>query len=270
MLASSERKPAIVRHRIERAPVAVGFLKVEKRRPGGRWELHAQGHNLVVTQAESLMAQMAIGAASSALSYIELGDPGPPATPPVLADTTLEQTTAVRKSLSTLTASGNVVTAETTFLTGEGNGFTYTEAGLFTGVLGSGTMFARKTFAGITKTSSFELKFTWFITFLVQTTGGECTGISLIGPSTVSALTFAVAAGGEASVAATFDFAVGANNVDFFLNGVRMIPGTNYVEAAAGALVGPVLGPAGNKGVNLTAFTLLPADEAFLIHRSLA
>lgn len=280
---------------VERGPVATGHVTVQMRpvdKPGGasvcdcdergvgcsHWETVHEDSNLVVTQAEQIMAQMAIGAANSALSYIELGDPLAPANTPTLADIALQQTTGQRKAVS-LVAAGNIVTAEATWASGEGNGFTYTEAGLFNGILGSGLMFARKVFAGITKTSAFEMRFTWLITFLVNTQGGECAGISLIGPSSVSSFTVYNAgtdtggAGGEASVAATFDFAVGANNIDVFLNGVRQVPGVDYIEVAAGALAAPIGGPPLNKGINFTGFTLKVApvvDQVFLIQRTLA
>lgn len=259
----------------EPAPYAIGVLRVETQdvdargEPVGPWETRVDHANLVVRQAESIMAQMAIGAANSALSYIELGDPVFPATPPQLSDLSLQSSTGQRKAV-TLTAVGNVVQAQATWLAAEGNGFVYTEAGLFNGLLGSGLMFARKVFNGITKTAAFQMKFTWFITFLVNTQGGDCSGVSLIGPSTVAAFTIYVSAlGGENSVAATFDFTVGANHVDAYLNGARLIPTKDYNEAASGALNAPIGGPPLNKGINLV-FPLNPGDEVFLIQRTLA
>lgn len=258
---------------LDRAPNARGHLTVETR-PAGEvddpdaWEKVVDQKNLVVTQAEVLMAQMAIGAANSAFNYIELGDPAFPAQSPALTDTILQQTTAQRK-VGTVTASNNVATTEVIFLTGDANGFTYTEAGLFTGVLGAGTMFARKAFAAITKTNAFQMRFTWRITFLVNTDGGDCSGVGLIAPTTVASFNVATAVGGEASIAALFDFVVGANHVDVFLDRQRLYPGLHYNEAGAGSLIGPVLGPAGNKGINLAGFTLNPANEVLLIQRTL-
>jgi hypothetical protein len=259
----------------EPAPFAIGVLRVETQAvdergaPVGEWETKVDHANLVVRQAEIIMAQMAIQSPNSGLSYIELGDPPFPATPPQLSDLSLQASTGQRKSV-TLTAVGNVVKAEATWLAGEGNGFTYTEAGLFNGLLGSGLMFARKVFNGITKTNAFQMRFTWFITFLVNTQGGDCSGVSLIGPSTVAAYTIYVATGGEASVAATFDFTVGANHVDVYLGGVRLVPTVDYNEAGSGALNAPIGGPPLNKGINLNAFLLNPGDEVFLIQRTLA
>ena len=256
---------------VERGPFAIGQLTVAMRPVGpdgtvGEWKTVEDGKNLVVTQAEGLMALMSVNAANSAFNYIELGDPSP-ATPPTLDDTTLQQTTGQRKAVSS-TVLGRTVTLEATFLTGEANGFTYTEAGLFTGPFAGGTMFARKAFAGITKTSSFELRFTWLITFLVQTSGGECAGIGLVGPSAVASYTVYNAVGAEASIAATFDFAVGANRVEVFLAGQRLIPGVHYNEAGP-PLNAPIGGPAGNKGINLIAFTANPGDQFFLYHLNL-
>jgi len=215
---------------------AVGAVIISKRLVDpetgerGEWEtLHAD-FNLVVTQAERLMADMAIGVANSPINYIELGDPSPTATPVQLNDVGLEQTTGERKA-AVLTVNGNVVTAEVTFLTTDANGFTFTESGLFTGPFGAGSMFARKTFSGIFKTAAFEMKFQWLITFLVNTQGGDCAGIALTGPSTIASSTIFVSpAGGEASVAATFDFVPNSNLIDVFLNGVRLEVITGLLE----------------------------------------
>jgi hypothetical protein len=234
----------------------------------GEWATVVDDSNLVVTQAESLMAKMAIGAANAAFAYIELGDPGP-ALSPALDNLTLQQSTLQRKALTTLTQSGNVVTGQAIWTTAEGNGFTYTESGLFTGPFGGGLMFARKTFNGINKTAAFELRITWYITFLVQASGSDCAGIALLGPSTVTGVTYLVSgAGGEASIASTFEFTVGANHVDVFLNGIRLAPSANYNESSS--LVGPVLGGPNTKGVNFVGFTLNAGDRVLLVHRVLA
>lgn len=257
----------------DRMPYAKGRLIVETRdvaKDGtrGEWGVHEDDPNLVVTQAEGLMANAMAGVANSALDYIELGNPTYPATTPELTDTNLEQTTSVRKAVS-VTVNNNIVTAEVTFLVTEGNGWTYTEAGLFTGPFGSGTMFARKTFNAITKTSSFEMRFTWLITFLVNPAGsGECAGVAIVGPQTVANETIYVATGGEASVAATFDLVVGSAHVDVFLQGQRLVRSRQYIESAA-PLAAPVGGPPTNKGVNLVGFTLNPGDVVYLVQRVL-
>jgi hypothetical protein len=252
-----------------------GHLRVETREvlasgERGPWVTHEDDHNLVVTQAERLMANAMGGVLNSALNYIELGDPTFPANPPGLSDIALQQTTSVRKAV-VITLNGNILTAEALFLTTEGNGFTYTEAGLFTGPFAAGSMFARKTFNPIIKTSSFEMRFTWIVTFLVNPSGsGDCAGVALVGPSTVANETiYESLVGGEASVAATFDFAVGGGHIDFFLNGQRMVRSRQYIEANP-PLAAPVGGPAGNKGVNLVGFTLNPGDVAYLVQRTIS
>lgn len=258
----------------DRMPLPKGHLKVELQEvtPSGvvgPWETHEDDPNLVVTQAEGLMAKAMAGVANSPFNYIELGDPTFPANPPTLGDTTLQQTTGVRKAVA-VTVAGSTVTCEVTFLTSEGNGFTYTEAGLFTGPFAGGSMFARKTFSPIIKTASFQMKFTWIITFSVNPlAGGDCTGVALIGPqAVVNETIYESITGGEASVAATFDFAVGAGHIDFFLNGQRMVRTRQYLEAPA-PLSAPIGGPSTNKGVNLVGFTLNPGDVAYLVHRTI-
>lgn len=273
LMAKQAPSPRPVRSASDRGPTAIGRLVVETRAVDpttgepGAWVERVDRANLVVTQAETLMALMSIGAANSAFNYIELGDPLV-ATPPALGDLTLQSSTGTRKAVSG-TTSGNVATLETTFLVGEGNGFTYTEAGLFTGPFAAGLMFARKTFAGIAKTVAFEMRFRWHITFLVQTSGGDCTGIGIIGPATITSYTYLVAVGGEKSAAVSFDFAVGANHLDVFIDGQRQSPGINYNEAGP-PLTAPILGIALNKGVNFVGFVLLPGNEVLLVHRVLA
>lgn len=261
-------------------PRAVGVLTIEMR-PANKagddsaWEVVEQGGNLVVSQAEVIMASALAAVPLNTINYMELGDAGPPATPPILSDISLEQTTGVRK-LATVTQSGNILTAEVTWGVGEANGFVFTEAALYVGNLGAGQMFARKVFNAITKTAAFEMRLTWLITFLVAPQGGgDCAGVALIGPSTTTSETVYTATGGEASVAATFDFTVNANRIDAFLNGVRLTRGVHYIESGA-PLAAPVGGPPLNKGINLIGFNLsgpvgpTPADQVYIVHRTLA
>jgi len=263
----------------DRMPGPSGRLKVAIRETGKAdwderhdtgWFPLVDGDNLVVTQAERLMANAMAGVPNSAFNYIELGDPAFPAQFPQLSDISLEQTTNVRKA-AIVTVNGNIVTSEVTFLTLEGNGFTYTEAGLFTAPFAAGSMFARKTFNPIIKTAAFEMRFTWLITFLVNPQGsGDCAGVALVGPQTVANETiFESIVGGEASVAATFDFAVGAGHIDVFLNGNRLVRSRQYLEANA-PLTAPVAGPPLNKGVNLVGFTLVATDVVYLVQRTIS
>lgn len=239
------------------APIARGQVRIERRVAGGEWEALYEDKNLVVTQAEALMAAMAVGAANSALNYIELGDPSP-ATAPALADTTLEQTTGVRKAVALSTNVGTV-TAITTFLTSEGNGFTFTEAGLFTGPFAAGSMFARKTGFSVAKTAAFELKFTWLITFQVAIgTDAGCTNIALVGPGTISEDYIYTAAGGETEIVVPIDFTVAAKNLDVFENGVRKVYTDEYIEASAGPI----------KKITLTgASPAIAGSKWYFVHR---
>jgi len=246
-------------------PKAVGFLTVRKHfvEPGtenrtGKSEvvMHEKvdipsaklpGPNLVVTQAGDLMANMAAGIPNAALNYVELGDPSP-ATPPALTDSNLQQTTGQRKATANV-VSGNVITGTALWLAAEGNLVNpYTEAGWFTGPLGTGTMFARKAGFSITKTASFQLQFQWMIAFSVEDAcDAGCTGIALIGNSgTVEQYIYSPAGPGEVSVTIPIDFVVGANRIEFFNNGVRKVPTLEYNEAVIGA----------GKGVNLIAWAL--------------
>lgn len=255
-----------------------GRLKVSVREPGAEWdeqydsgwEVLVDDPNLVVTQAETIMANAMASVPNNAFNYIELGDPTFPANFPALGDTALQQTTAVRKA-ATVTASGNITTTEVTFLTSEGNGFTFTEAGLYTGPFAAGLMFARKTFNPIVKTASFEMKFTWLVTFLVNPQGtGDCAGIALTGPQTVSNETiYESVGGGEASVAATFDFVVGAAHLDVYLNGARLVRSRQYLEIPAGSLSAPVGGLATNKGIDFIGFALNIGDVVYVVQRTL-
>jgi len=261
----------------DRVPGPSGKLRVEIRKPGAEWSKHYESEwtrlfedpNLVVTQAERLMANAMAGVANSPFNYIELGDPAFPANPPDLSDLTLQQTTNVRKAV-VVTVNGNIVSSEVTFLTTEGNGFTYTESGLYTGPFAAGSMFARKAFNPIVKTASFEMRFTWLITFLVNPQGsGDCAGVALVGPTTiVNETIYESVAGGEASIAATFDFSVGAGHLDVFIMGQRLVRSRQYVESAAPLTV-PIGGPPGNKGVDLVGFTLNVGDIVYIVQRTI-
>lgn len=87
----------------------------------------------------------------------------------------LGEVTAIRKELVDVNKLNGVVgeiSFQTTMLSSEGNGSVFTEAGLFTrgatwnaDVGGSLLMFSRQIHGAITKTSSFELDYTWTIQF---------------------------------------------------------------------------------------------------------
>jgi len=227
-------------------PLVRGSVKVVlKDAETGEETVVLEDKNLVVSQAASLMAAMAAGIANSEIGYIELGDPAP-ATPPSLSDTTLEQTTGQQKAVAP-TVLNNTATFVATWAVGEGNGFTFTEAGLFTNPFGAGTMFARKTGFSIVKTAAFSMTFTWMLTFSVLDACEEaCYGVSLVGSSYTVEDYIYDAAGGETQVVVPIDFVVGAKRLEVYLNGQRLYYTRDYIETTIGAL----------KGIALTSITL--------------
>jgi len=237
-------------------PQVRGSVRIEMRPAGDKaWETVHEDHNLVVTQAENLLANMAAGTANAEIGYIELGDPVLP-TPPALTDTNLQTTTAERKAVTPV-VSGSQVEFTATWLVGDGNGFTFTEAGLFTNPLGAGTMFARKSGFSVVKTLSFELRFTWTLRFDVSSGGGTgCSGIAVVGPATITDDYLFTAAGAETQVVVAFDFVVGAKHLDVFLNGQRLVYSLHYTEATIGL----------SKGINLVS-PLIAADEVYFVQR---
>lgn len=237
-------------------PKVIGSVCIEMRKKGEQdWEKVHEDKNLVVTQAENLLANMAAGTVNAEIGYIELGDPASP-TPPTLADTNLQQTTNERKAV-TPAVSGSQVEFTALWGTGDGNGFTFTEAGLFTNPLGAGTMFARKAGFSVVKTNSFELRFTWTLRFDVSAGGGSgCSGIAVLGPSTITDDYLFTAAGGETQVVVAFDFVVGAKHLDVFLNGQRLVYTLHYTETNFGP----------NKGITLVN-PLAASDEVYFVQR---
>jgi len=240
------------------APLVSGSVRVTlKDEATGQEIVVLEDHNLVVTQAANLMAHMAAGTANSEIGYIELGDPLV-AVPPSLTDVTLQQTTGQRKAVGAAVA-GGTVTFTCTWAAGEGNGFTYTEAGLFTNPLAAGTMFARKTGFSILKAAGFSMTFTWMLTFSVLDACAEaCYGTALVGSSYTVEDYIYDAVGGETQVVVPIDFVVGAKRLEVYLNGNRLYYTRHYFELVIGA----------NKGVQFVGFVLLgPAmDELYFRH----
>ena len=153
------------------------------------------------------------------------------------------------------------MTFQATWGAAEGNGFTFTEAGLFTNPFGLGTMFARKTGFSITKTNAFSMTFTWALTFSVLDACAEsCHGISLVGSSYTVEDYIYDAVGGETQVVVPIDFTVGAKRLQVYLNGQRLYYQRHYIEAVIGA----------NKGVQLQGGLTLsggpPADDLYFVH----
>jgi len=242
----------------DQAPMVTGHVTITIIDQDGNEKIHFQDKNMVVTLAEEIMAEMSMGLKQ--ISYVELGDPVAPSGPE-LTDTALEQTTGERKAI-TAVRTGNVVRFEALWGTGDGNGYSFTESGLFSSPFGSGQLFARKVFPSnpINKNAGFSFKITWALAFSVAEHNGGCTGVALTGGSTITADHIEVATGGETQFTLPFDFPVGANQLDVFMNGQRLVPGRQYIEAVIGV----------GKGINLVGFTANAGWVFYFVRRSLS
>jgi hypothetical protein len=242
----------------ENSPFKIkGNLEITAIYPNGKKEKIVDEKNLVVKQSEIVMAQMSAGLRQ--FSYIELGDPDP-AQAPDLADTTLQQSTGQSKAV-TGTINSNSVILEATWGVDDGNGYDYTEAGVFTSPFLTGLLFARKTFGKITKTNAFSLQFTWTIVFQINNSGQSgCSGVSIVGRDTICYDYFYEATGGETELVIPIDFTPGTKNLDVFLNGQRLAYNKNYYESV---LTGT------SKGIKFMGFSLNPDNEIYVVNREL-
>lgn len=118
--------------------------------------------NLVVTAGKGYIASRMVGTAftttPTVMSHMAIGSGD---TAPVIGDTTIE-TNIVRVELTSLTATGNVVTASATFSAGTGTGG-IKEAGIFNAASG-GIMLCRTVFPIVTKEAGDTIAITWSIT----------------------------------------------------------------------------------------------------------
>jgi len=148
-----------------------GKLKIEKiPADGGETEVLVDEENLVVTQAETILPFMSAGIRS--INYIELGDQVTPSAP-ADANIALDSTTAERKA-TVFSASGNAALYVSTFGVGDGNGFIFTEAGLFTDPFAAGSSsFLGSAFLG----SSFLGSSFLGSSFLGSGAGGSGSGV---------------------------------------------------------------------------------------------
>jgi len=234
----------------EQPMVADGHLQIVATYKDGSEEVLVDEKNLVVSQAANIMPYMTIGLRT--MSYIELGDPSP-ATPPDLADTSLQQTTGLRKAVSSA-VNGNTVTFTAQWLDTEGNGISFTEAGLFSEPFGAGRLFARKVFTAIPKTASFSLTFNWAVAFtVVAYPGSGLLGVALCGGSTISTDYLYTAVGGESEIVVPLDFTIGGKQLDVSLNGQVLVYNQQYYEATVSA----------TKGIKLMGFTALAGDQFY-------
>lgn len=116
----------------------------------------AQGRNMLAyLLANQAWAPTSIGLGSDATGTVD--------------ETTDLGTERYRARIDTRDVDGSTLTFQTYIDTTEGNGYTYTEAGLFANelesgglpVISTGTLFARTTFTGIAKTASVSFTLTW-------------------------------------------------------------------------------------------------------------
>lgn len=242
----------------DEAPAVEGFVTIEIQREGQDWEVVHQDNNLVVTQAENLMANMAAGVTNAEIAEIWLGDASSPSAPS-LGQTELDSFVAGENYAVTASVASGTVQFTASLTTADGNGNTFTEAALYTG---TNMMFARKSGFSIAKTNSFALRFTWTLRFSVQSgNGSECSGASLYGPGVAVEDYVYTASGGEADTPVPIDFAVGAKHLDVFINGQRQVYGTHYIESATTG------GGSNQKGVDWQSFTLNASDVVYVVHR---
>ena len=123
-------------------------------------------HNIVVTLGKTLICDLLNGTSGvTGLNYFALGIG---ATTEALADTTLD-TEVYRDTFTQTTVTSNNINIKYFLSSSDANGNELTEAALFgdnaTGATDSGTLFARVTHSGITKTSSVAVTYSWDITF---------------------------------------------------------------------------------------------------------
>jgi len=126
-------------------------------------------HNLVVNKGYDLVSKWASGEnfETDRLIYIATGTGGHVEghtelpVPPSVDDTALETEISRKPILEFSNPSTNISRFRTTFIPSESVG-TVTECGLFSF---SGQLFARATFAGIVKTSGFNLIVNWDVAF---------------------------------------------------------------------------------------------------------
>lgn len=151
--------------RIREQVYFVPNVVIETRRPGCEWaEQEVRGRNLVVDNGLDLLADL-FGGTGFRPSHIELGTGTTPADP-------IDTTTETPEFRNEITARDKIVAGVQFQLflgLNDGNGFTYTEAGLLeTGLQNSapgspGILVARAIFSPVIKNNTVELTLTWTI-----------------------------------------------------------------------------------------------------------
>ena len=151
--------------KIIRGRVAIDVIRVAT----GKVEDHIKTDNMVVTQGLQHMIRLLAGSSVSD-RYLSRMQFGAGDTAPALTDTTLETAYGSPiKNTSTAYVSGSAAATWTAYLqSADLNGFTIREAGLLckgsSFSEGSTALFARATFATLTKSADFQFAFNWTIT----------------------------------------------------------------------------------------------------------
>lgn len=154
----------LVRNHIEYmlpiANVTIGIFDVKTRK---LLEV-IEKHNLVTTVGKTLICNLlGVTAGVTGLNYFAVGTDN---TDPTVGDTTLG-TEVFRDTFTKTTVTSNNLNIQYYLASGDANGNTLVEAGLFgddaTGVADSGTLFAHVTHNGIAKTASIAITYSWDI-----------------------------------------------------------------------------------------------------------
>lgn len=155
----------MIKRRIREQVLFSGNVVIETRLPGCDWAVHEVcSRNLVVDSGLDLLADL-FGGTGFRPSHIELGTGTTPADP-------LDTTTETPEFRNEITARDKLVAGVQFQLflgLNDGNGFTYTEAGLLeTGLQNSapgdpGILVARDIFSPVIKNNTVELTLTWTI-----------------------------------------------------------------------------------------------------------
>src|SRR3954468_11496202 len=134
-------------------------VTVVLRGPDGREKRRVTGHNLLTTAGkEKLVERLLAAPGTEGPKYIGIGKSSTAAT---VGDTALGEQ-SVRKSATTRSVSGAVLTLKKTFGAGEGTG-EVKEAGVFAEESG-GTMFSRIVFSVVNKGAEDSLEIVWTLT----------------------------------------------------------------------------------------------------------
>lgn len=121
--------------------------------------LHKQAvHNKIPNIGLTSILNLLSGTGQLPIAYFAVGSGN---VAPAAGDTALG-TERYRAATASEVVSGSTLTVSFVLGTGSANGYTLTEAGLFD-LSSGGDLFARITYAGVAKTSSITLTYTWTI-----------------------------------------------------------------------------------------------------------